>query len=116
MKPVIYIYYVISRLQNENAMKEKFVLNYFFSSLSNFLESFVVQAWCSGSPIWLERAIWRVCTWGALKPGHEKMSLQSSVLAESQCFLVMAVGLRPFFLTPFVTVKLGDECIRLEVV
>lgn len=34
MKPVIYIYYVISRLQNENAMKEKFVLNYFFSSLS----------------------------------------------------------------------------------
>lgn len=37
MKPVIYIYYVISRLQNENAMKEKFVLNYFFFLSLQFL-------------------------------------------------------------------------------
>lgn len=54
--------------------------------------------------------------WGALKPGHGKMSLQSSVLAESQCFLVRAVDLWSFFQTPFVTVELGDECVRLEVV
>lgn len=54
--------------------------------------------------------------WGALKPGHGKMSLQSRVLADSQCFLVMAVDLWPSFQTPFVTVKLGDERSRLEVV
>lgn len=36
--------------------------------LSQFLkESFVVQAWCSGSPIWLELSVWRVCKCGSLK-------------------------------------------------
>lgn len=51
--------------------------------------------------------------WGALNLGHGKMSLQSSVLAESQCFLVMAVDLWPFFQTPFVTIKMSVLGLRL---
>lgn len=50
--------------------------------------------------------------WGVLKPGHGKMSLQSSVLADSQCFLVMAVDLWSFFQT-FVTVKMSVLGLRL---